>query len=273
MKDSKTHSLVTHTCAPHALKAKRILLLLILVVVCAPLALAQSADDYNKLEVYGGYSLGRIESTTNSLSFTSTNSGAGSFTNLCSQQTGEQLGLNSQRFFCDRRNFNGFDGSLTYNLTKYIGIKGNVTGHFKSERFVDVFTPPGITQTISIQERLYNFLGGIQVKNNSRTARFKPFAHALAGAARYTNRQEQTLDLFPQGNFVARDRETAFALKLGGGLDIRLNKHLDVRIFEFDYNPIFAGDRAYETVSGPFTFTSTGRTAQNYTFGFGIVIH
>jgi hypothetical protein len=158
-------------------------------------------------------------------------------------------------------------------VTKYVGIKGDVTGHFKSEQFVDVFTPPGVTQTISTRERLYQFLAGVQVKNNSREARFKPFAHALLGAARYTARQRQGLDLFPQGNFVARDRETSFSLKLGGGLDIRVGRRVDVRVFELDYNPVFAGDRGFETISGPFTFSSTGRTAHNFTFGFGIVIH
>lgn len=270
MKENRTDALVTGA-RTRMMQVWRLLLLLILIAAGGASALAQ--DDYNKLEVYGGYSLGRVESTTNSLSFTSQSAGSGSFTNLCSQQTGEMLGLNSQKFFCDRRNFQGFDASVTHNLTKYVGIKADVTGHFKSETFIDVFTPPGITQTISVDEHLYNFLGGVQVKNNSRAARFKPFAHALAGVARYTNRQAQTLDLFPQGNFVARDKETAFALKLGGGLDVRVSKHVDVRVFEFDYNPVFAGDRGYETISGPFTFTSTGKTAHNYTFGFGIVIH
>ena len=163
MKDNGT--LVTRTCTAHSLRARRMLLIFILIGACNAVAFAQGGDDYHKLEVYGGYSLGRIESSTNSLSFTSTTSGSGSFTNLCSPQTGEMLGLNSQKFFCDRRNFNGFDASVVYNLTRYIGIKGNVTGHFKSETFVDVFTPPGITQTISTEEHLYNFLAGVQVKN------------------------------------------------------------------------------------------------------------
>lgn len=272
MKDSKTYALFTRTRAALKPRGRRLLLLLILVTAFAPVIFAQGSNDYNKLEFYGGYSVGRLESNTNSLSAISPG-GTQTFSNLCSPQTGEELGLNSQKFFCERRSFNGFDASVTYNLTKYIGIKGNVTGHFKPDRFVDVFTPPGATQTISTEERIYNFLAGVQAKNNSREARFKPFAHALAGLARYTNRQQQTIDIFPQFNFTARDRETSFAMKLGGGLDIRLNKRVDIRVFEFDYNPMFAGDRSYQTISGPFTFTSTGRTAHNYTFGFGIVIH
>jgi hypothetical protein len=252
----------------------RLLPLIIVLAACAPASsLAQGADDYNRLEFYGGYSLARTESTTTSLTFVDPTGQGTTIGNLCSTATGEMIGPNSQRFFCERRNFNGFDASLTYNVTKYVGLKADVTGHFKSEQFVDVFTPPGVTQTISTSERLYQFLAGVQVKNNSKEARFKPFAHALVGAARYTARQQQDIDLFPDFNYVARDRETSFAMKLGGGLDIRAGRRIDIRVIDLDYNPVFAGDRSYETVSGPFTFSSTGRTAHNITFGFGIVIH
>jgi hypothetical protein len=248
-------------------------LLAALIFSCAPLAFAQGANDYHKLEVYGGYSLAWTESNVNSASFTSSG-GTQTFTNLCSAATGAEIGPNSQKFFCTRRKFNGFDGSITYNVSRYIGIKGDLTGHFKSEAFVDKFTPPGVTQTLANQERLYNFLGGVQIKNNSKTARVKPFAHVLAGVARYTNRQQQTLDLFPVFNFTIQDRLTSFAIKLGGGLDIRAGKRIDVRVFEFDYNPVFAGDRQPQSIAGPFTKVSfSGKTAHNYTFGVGIVIH
>ena len=252
---------------------RKLWLLSLFILATASLGLAQSSDDYNKWEVYGGYSLGRFESNITKASFTSSN-GTQTFTDLCSAATGQQIGPNSQKFFCTRRNFNGLEGSITYNLSRYIGIKGDFTGHFKTQSFVDRFTPPGVTQTLANTEHLYNFLAGVQIKNNSRSARIKPFAHALAGFARYTNRQQQTLDLFPQFNFTIEDRETSFAMKLGGGLDIRAGKRLDIRVIEVDYNPVFAGDRNPRSIAGPFTSVSfTGRTANNFTVGFGIVIH
>jgi hypothetical protein len=252
---------------------RRHLLLTFFILFWAPASFAQSSDDYNKLEVYGGYSLARVQSNLTSASFTSAG-GTQTFTNLCSSATGDEIGPNFQPFFCQRRNFNGFDASVTYNVSKYVGLKGDVTGHFKTSTFVDKFTPPGVTQTVGNKERLYNFLGGVQVKNNGRVARIKPFAHALAGFARYTNRQQQTLDLFPQFNFTIEDRETSFAMKLGGGLDIRAGKRVDIRVFELDYNPVFAGDRQARSIAGPFTNVSfTGRTTHNFTFGVGIVIH
>jgi hypothetical protein len=246
--------------------------IVVLLAACALPVIAQS-DDYNKVEVFAGYSLASTKSTTASLSFTDPGGQTQTFSNLCSQQTGEMLGPNSQGFFCDRRNFNGFDASITFNLSKYVGIKGDFSGHFKKEAFVDRFNPPGLTQTITVNEKLFNFLAGVQVKNNGKTARIKPFAHALFGAARYSNTQQQTLDLFPQGNFVAEDKTTSFAMKLGGGIDIRAGKRVDIRVFGFDYNPVFGRDRDYKTVSGPFTFSSTGKRADNIIFSFGIVIH
>jgi hypothetical protein len=175
---------------------------------------------------------------------------------------------------CDRRNLNGFDASITYNISKYAGIKGDFTGHFKSSTYVDTFTPPGVVQTISNRERIYNVLGGVQVKNNKSDARIKPFGHILAGIARYTNRQAQVLDLFPQANFVIEDKDTSFAMKLGGGLDIRASSRLDIRVFEFDYNPMFSRDRNADIISGPFNPVSlTGQTAHNFTFSVGVVVH
>src|SRR5580765_388677 len=248
---------------------KEICLLSLFMIVSASAALAQ--NDYHKWDIYGGYSLGRFETNVNGASFTS-GGGTQTFSNLCSTTTGDMIGPNFQKFFCTRRNFNGVEGAVAYNVSKYVGIKGDFTAHFKSQGYTDNFAP--VTQVISNKERLYQFLGGIQIKNNRRDARVKPFAHVLGGFARYTNRQAQTLDLFPQFNFVIQDRETSFAMKLGGGLDVRVSKRIDIRVIQVDYNPVFAGDRGAKIISGSFNpITFTGRTAHNFTIGAGIVIH
>ena len=252
---------------------KKCFLLSLFVLASASVGLAQGSNDYHKWDIYGGYSLGRFESNVNSASFTGFGS-TQTFTNLCSTATGDMLGPNFQKFLCTRRNFNGVEGAVAYNVSKYVGVAGDFTAHFKSQTYVDKFTPPGVTQTISNDERLYNVLGGIQIKDNRASKRFKPFAHALVGFARYTNRQAQTLDLFPASNFVIEDRETSFAMKLGGGLDIRAGKRIDIRVIQIDYNPVFAGDRRAQSISGPFNPVNfTGKTSNNFTIGVGIVIH
>ncbi|MFL6275057.1 MAG: hypothetical protein ACJ74G_07585 [Blastocatellia bacterium] len=257
-----------------ALGQRQLLLLALLILALAPNSLAQGASDYHRVEVFGGYSLARGTSNVEQLSATSPG-GVETFSNLCSSSTGERLGTNSQKFFCERRNYHGFDASVTFNLTRYFGLKADITGHYKSESFADVFPTPfgDATQTIDTRERVHQFLFGVQVKDNGVERRLKPFGHALVGAARYNNRQRQEIDLFPDFNFLVEDRETSLAMKLGGGLDVRVSRRIDLRVFEIDYNPIYAGDRTYKTISGPFTLDAMGKTAHNYTFSFGIVIH
>lgn len=252
---------------------KKYLFATLAILFCTSMSYAQGSNDYNKWDLYGGYSLGRFETNAESLSFTSPG-GTQTFTNLCSQATGEMIGPNSQKFFCERRNFHGFEGSVTRNVSRYVGLQGDFTGHFKSQTYVDRFTPPGVTQTIINQERVWTLMGGIQVKDNSRDARFKPFAQALVGVQFYKDKITQTIDLFPQFNFVVEDRETALAMKLGGGLDIRVSKRVDIRVIDVAYTPVFAGDRRVDRISGPFDPVNfSGKTAHNFTIGAGIVIH
>jgi opacity protein-like surface antigen len=136
-----------------------------------------------------------------------------------------------------------------------------------------------LTVTRETTERLYNFLAGVQVKNNSKSKRFKPYGHALLGVAR------QTVDFTEHSSFplinltetvTSRDQTTSFALKLGGGLDVKISPRVDLRVVEFNYNPVFAGDRTLGgtiifSTFAPGSYSHTGRTAHNFTIGFGIV--
>lgn len=127
---------------------------------------------------------------------------------------------------------------MAYNFTRYFGVKGNFSGHFKSDRFVDT-SPPTTNDT---KERLYNFLVGVQIKDNAATRRVKPYAHAQVGVAHYTVASASTSPV-PFLNFNTSDRNTSLAMKLGGGIDLRLSKRVDLRLIEINYNPVFAGQR------------------------------
>jgi opacity protein-like surface antigen len=242
---------------------RKLLLSIFFISLCASAALAQSSDDYNKVEFYGGYSYNRVQSNAKSSTAFGT-----TFEN-CSRAATDIIGRNFQTYFCQRHSFNGFDTSITYNLNRYFGVKANVTGHSKTIPFTDVFD--GTAETNTVTERIYNFLGGVQVKNNGRDARLKPFAHVLVGAARNSRREVNTSPI-PLDNFTNRSKVTSFAMKLGGGLDVRLNRRFDVRLIEFDYNPIFTRD--YIVSGNPFDAIHVkGRTAHNFTIGFGIAFH
>ena len=212
---------------------RKLFFLPILILAFASVSFAQSAD-YNKVEFYGGYSHARVD------------------TGVDDEDFDDEFG----DFLRDRRGFNGFDTSITGNLTRYFGLKANLTGHYKSDSFTDA----GFT--INTRERMYNFLGGVQIKDNSKDTRVKPFGHVLAGGA------HQSVRLTSPGfaEFVDA-KDTSFAMKIGGGIDVRVSPRVDVRLIEFDYNPIFSGD---QTIEGE---TFQGSTQHNFTIGVGIVIH
>ena len=211
-----------------------------LVIFSAVIAAAQGTSDYKKSEVFVGYSNGQID-------------------------TGADSGSTINAFFRDRENFNGVEASGVYNLTRYIGLKGDFSAHFQRRKFTGDFTDPitGTTTTVSVRNdnSLYNFLGGVQIKDNSKSGRWKPFAHALVGAATARSKFRDIACTTSAGTTcpVGFDNDTfsdtGLAGAFGGGLDIRLNDHIQIRAIQADYNPVRVG----------------GFTNHNARFGAGIV--
>jgi len=204
-----------------------------MVVASASMAFAQG-DDYNKVEVSGGFSHARVDTGVDD----------------------PDLDDDFADFLSDRRGFNGFDVSVAGNFTRYFGVKGNFSGHFKSDSFVDA------GDIIDTRERMWQAMGGVQVKDNSKETRFKPYAHVLAGAAR------QTVEFSsPDFTDTFDVSDTNFAMKFGGGVDVRVHPRVDLRLVEFNYNPIFRGDITLDDE------VFQGRTQHNFTVGFGVAIH
>lgn len=213
---------------------KRFILSLALMVTASTFAFAQT--DYNKGEFFVGYSHGQVDS-------------------------GVDSGDSVKSFFRDRIGFNGFETSGVYNVSRYIGIKGDVSGTYKSTVFTFPVTTGASTQTVTVDTKnsLYNFLGGVQIKDNANEGRFKPFAHALVGAGHGRTRVN-SLTCTTTANINCTDigsvNDTGLAGAFGGGLDVRINDRVDFRAFQVDYNPI--------------KFENT--TDHNVRFSIGIVI-
>ena len=204
----------------------KLFLLGVLIAVCAPIGFAQSSGDYNKIEFYGGYSHNRVD----------TGEGGGSFID-------------------NREGYNGFNTAVTGNITRYVGLKFDLAGHYKQESLAIG------SGSVDFDSSLYNFLGGVQVKDNSKEGTFKPFAQALVGVARGRNRVQFNgiicIQIFPSPCTNFTETDTGFGGAFGGGLDIRLNNRIDIRAVQVDYNPT----RLF------------GDTQHNFRIGAGIVIH
>lgn len=210
----------------------------IIIACSAQAARAQSSDDYKRFEFFGGFSHNRVDT-----------GGAG-----------DGLGLTNG---AERTGFNGFNASVTGNVARRFGLKFDVSGHFKRQGDADFSicvdaTTGGICFSPRAEAALYNFLGGVQFKDNGTAARVKPFAHLLVGAAhaKVTFDNDPCVDAL--GFACLTDQsETGVAGAVGGGLDIRLSERFDLRAVQLDYNPTRLG----------------GGTQHNFRVGVGIVIH
>jgi Outer membrane protein beta-barrel domain len=217
---------------------RKILLLASFILACAPLTFAQTTDEYNKVEFYGGYSHNRVD--------TGITDDDPDFDDIVDEREG----------------FNGFETAITGNVHKYVGLKFDLSGAYRS----DSFNVGGFTG--NVDSSIYNFLGGVQLKDNRKEGgTVRPFAHFLAGVAHSRLDVDSTglNNLIGVSTFEAED--TSFAMGIGGGVDIRVHPRVDIRAIQFDYNPVFSGD---QTIQGQ---TFTGQTQHNFRVGAGIVIH
>jgi hypothetical protein len=80
-----------------------------IILACASIAAAQS--DYKKFEFFGGFSHNRVD------------------TGLGDEEPALADVIN------EREGFNGFEVSATGNFTRYLGLKGDFSGHFKNKTF------------------------------------------------------------------------------------------------------------------------------------------
>lgn len=228
---------------------------------------------------------------------------------------------------------NGFVGSVAYNFSRHFGIIGEFSGAFRSNKVQGGTTAlavvcqlPGCNATTvpppagsyrglivypgfvsDTSQKFWTFMGGLQYKDNSTVKKWKPFARALAGvSAESVKFKDFTMgtDTFDPNGRPQRIYGTnkltnnGFTTDFGGGLDMRLTKRLDIRLFQFDYipvrikeMPILAFKQAITGINIPnnLTFTNSAspgftqyspydvhvrsRWQNNFRIGFGIVFH
>lgn len=225
---------------------KNLLALALLALCCAPASHAQTAaDEYPRFEFNVGYTHSRFDFNRHTT--------PGAFT--------EPDGLPVD---FGRGGLHGLDVSATYNVTRRVGLLVNLLVFGKNERLDDLLfcrrgdprcdpcvralsCPDGPVDFVS-ERRLYEVLAGAQFRDNSLERHVKPFARVSAGVARI-NQLFIPRDDDPDGQCGLACspfsfNRTAFALDVGGGLDVRLGSRVDLRVFQLGYNPTFAGGGA-----------------------------
>jgi len=163
-------------------------------------ALTASAQDWPRYETYLGYTYVRANSATNIPSFSA----------------------------------NGGSGQFVYNFDKWFGVvldlgavhNGNIHG-------------------VHLDSTAANFLLGPRLTLRKRS-RFTPYVQTLFGGVYATTSTGvdaallvpgvRDVAVLPPGDFLRFTRDqTAFAMTAGGGLDIRINRHVTFRPFQLEY--------------------------------------
>jgi hypothetical protein len=168
---------------------------------------------------------------------------------------------------------NGGGGSATFNITHYLGIKMDLQGYGSNETSFNI-APNNLFQnglSGKVQGNLFTYLFGPEFKLHSPIVH--PFVHTLFGGAHsnvYSSAYRQLcVNPLQQGScsFTHQPVNHAFAMALGGGLDIPVNQHVSVRPAELDWlltqfdNPFTGGSSQHNfRYSGGvvFTFGHTG---------------
>jgi hypothetical protein len=147
---------------------------------------------------------------------------------------------------------NGGGGQFVYNPWPYFGFKADLQGYASTTSQVNIpsgspFFPSG--GVVRANGNLFTYTFGPVVK--LRTPRVQPFGEALFGGA-HSNvygrifHEEGLTGVAPSGN--------AFAMLIGGGLDIKLTRTISFRPVEVNY---------LLTRFGNFTFLANGPFNQN----------
>jgi opacity protein-like surface antigen len=191
----------------------------------------------------------------------------------------------------------GVAASVTYNFSRYVGAQFEFATHtegVKPAALPLLFPQGGCPGCFNIEggfatpakARASSYMGGVQIKDNETGGRVKPFGHVLFGVASqsltYTELAQRERDLF----FKGKDRVTtnSFAMTLGGGIDVRVSKRIDIRVIQFDYVPVFTKTteliaNGQSIVQNGFTFliypgvTTTGQRQNMFRIGAGVVFH
>lgn len=210
----------------------------LIVLILTSSASAGLSQDRAKPELFVGYSYQNTDSGIKSSDFIGTSI--------------------SQTSLDNRFGLNGLNVSATGYFSKRVGITGDFSAAFENR--TDNFGTIQATSKLS----LYNITGGPQVKFFG-TNRATPFIHALFGVARRSLR-ESALNPTTSPIASANDTTTSFAMNLGGGIDVRLNDRLDLRIIQLDYNPVFLRNRVIAGTDFP------GRTINGIRLSIGLVV-
>lgn len=169
-------------------------------------------------------------------------------------------GLNRQSPLLDSlirspRTHHGYSLSFVSNRSAISGLK------FEFSQLENKTLVQGPQASFTYRQEPLWLLFGTQLKRNRSSARVKPFLHFMGGASRVAVSSPgpacaATLGL-PTCPARFQSSRWSMAGVVGGGIDLRLNRRTDLRLFQLEYFPL----------------NRYGATLHSIRVGFGIVLH
>jgi hypothetical protein len=149
------------------------------------------------------------------------------------------LRFNPSLSFINSRSLNGGGGGLTFNLTKYFGIKGEFMGYGSTNYTIPAGTviPNSNGQVtanpITTQGNMFTYLFGPQV--TYRIPKANVFGELLFGGSNSNAYANMASALNGVGANIASGTQHPFTMGVGGGLDLKVSKSIAIRPIELDY--------------------------------------
>ena len=150
------------------------------------------------------------------------------------------------------QNLNGGGGSFVYNIVDWLGIKADFMDYGFGSGWTTKLHNLGYTGSASANLFTYQF--GPQIKRHK--GKFQPFGETLFGAA-HSNGYASALKAKGDGTYVlisGAGSSNAFAMEMGGGLDITLSKTVQIRPVELDYQLTRFGYKTFSANQNNFKY-------------------
>jgi hypothetical protein len=117
--------------------------------------------------------------------------------------------------FHNSANANGGSGSLAYNVNNWLGLVGDFGGYHN-----------GNVENSGVDSTAFSYLFG--PRYNWRHSAWTPYFQGLFGGTHIKVNP-------PAGPGVKSVTENAFAVALGGGIDVRASEHISIKIVQAEY--------------------------------------
>lgn len=114
---------------------------------------------------------------------------------------------------------NGWQASITENATDWLGLTQQFGGNYGTREF------PGASSAFNTHFNTFSILSGPRLSYPGLKG-VTPFAHALFGYDQTTAKLEGT---------SFKTTSTSYAMAFGGGVDVKIRRHLAIRLFQAEY--------------------------------------